>query len=168
MSKSIKFKNNNYLDSSGIMHSTGGSYNRQTLKSFLPQGSTDSAFYSTQYLQLGYIDCSLVEYSEWSNLTLLISSVFYGVQHWSTHLLTLAQADYIKAFYLKVGGNDRKFYYKKDTTNKRIYIYAYVTGGNGFGNWVVSLLSKWQCYWTTEIKHNITYESSWVEIGSIS
>ena len=44
----------------------------------------------------------------------------------------------------------------------------YVTVGNGFGNWVVTLLSKWQCNWTTEIIHNVSYENSWAEIGSIS
>lgn len=128
MSKSLKFKNNNYLDSSGIMHNTGGTYSRGTLKSFLPQGSTASAFYSTQYLQLGYVSCELAETNSWSNLTLLISSAFYGVQHWSTHLLTLAQASNVKGSYLKLGGNDRKFYYKKDTSNKRIYIYALCNG----------------------------------------
>lgn len=168
MSKSIKLKDDNYWDSRSIIHNISGAYSKVSLKEFLPAGSTKSPFYTTHYMKLGYISCALEGSSDWSNLTLLFSSTFYEAQHWSTHLLTLAQAKNIEANYIKIGGNNRNFFYKKDDTNKRIYIYAYVDGGNGFGNWIITLLSQWQCRWVTEIEFNVTKEDSWVEISAVS
>lgn len=168
MSKSIKLKDDNYWDSGSIIHNANGVYSKISLKEFLPKGTQETSSYSTHYMKLGYINCDLLTANNWSNLTLLFSSTFYGVQHWSTHLLTLAQANTIKANYIKIGGNDRKFFYKKDATNKRIYIYVYVDGGNGFGNWIITLLSQWQCSWVTDRGFNVTKEDSWVEISAVS
>lgn len=166
MGKKIKFANETYLDSSGIMHDRSGKHATRSLDAFLPKGSTQSSLYTTQYMQLGYFECSMVQYEGWSNLTLLVSSAFYGNQHWSTHLLTIAQAEDISANYVRVGGTSRQFFYKADTANKRVYLYVRVTGGNGFGNWSTTILNEWQCYWHLEVIQNIEYDSSWIQITS--
>lgn len=168
MSKSIKLKDNNYWDSSSVIHATNGYCHQTSLNQYLPSKYSGSAMYTTQFLQLGYINCDLLEYTNWTNITLLISSTFYGVQHWSTHLLTLAQAKYIQANYLKLGGNDRNFYYKVDETNKRIYLYAKCTGGNAFGNWNTTLLNHISSGWIPEMVCNVAQEDSWVEISAVS
>ena len=135
---------------------------------YLPSEFGYGAAYSTNFLQLGYIKCELIEWDKWANITLLVSSTFYGVQHWSTHLVTLGQAKYVQANYLKVGGNGRQFYYKIDETNKRIYLYAKVTGGNGFGNWNTVLLNNINCDWVKDIIYNVSKEDTWVEINAVS
>lgn len=164
MAKSIKFKNNHFLDTSGIIHSSNGAYGRFTIDKMLPVVSGQGPFYSTQYMQLGYISCDLSEQSNWSDIVLMVSSSFYGVQHWSNHIITIGQANSIKAGYMYLSGNSRNFYLKKDTTNKRIYLYAYVNGGNGFGTWSVNVLNKLSCNWTTEFVFNVNKEDSWEKI----
>ena len=167
MSKSIKLKNNTFWDSSSIIHKTNGNFNRRILSKYLPSNQSGTASYNTRFLQLGYINCSLSQNYGWTNITLLISSSFYGVQHWSTHLLTLAQSQYVKANYLKLGGNNREFYYKIDTANSRIYFYASCTGGNGFGNWNTKLLNDLNCEWVNEIITNVNKTDDWVEILAV-
>jgi hypothetical protein len=140
----------------------------QQVNKYLPGSHTSGPFYTTNYLQLGYIKCDLVEWADWSNITLLISSSFYGIQHWSTHLLTLAQANYVKASLLKVGGHDRTFFYKKDETNKRIYLYASCWGGNGYGDWNTTLQNNINCEWVEEVVYDVEYDSStWFTIEDI-
>lgn len=167
MAKSVKFTNDTYLNSEGVIHENGGTRNtKQPLKKLLPTGSNASNLYSTQYLQLGYFECSLVEYDGWSTVTLLVSSTFYGIQHWSTHMVTISQAGPVGAHQIRTAGNTREFYYKIDSTNKRVYLYARCTGGNGFGHWVVAPLTVWNCNWVTEVVQNVAYASSWVQIGT--
>ena len=155
-------------DSTLISHNTGGTYNIQMLSNYLPKGSAASAFYSSNYLQLGYISCNLSQENSWGALCLSIMNTFYGVQHWSSNIISLAVAHTVKPSQLYLGGDSRTFYYKIDTTNKRVYLYAYCTGGNGFGNWVISVINRWQCYWTTEIVHGVTREDSWQTINAVS
>lgn len=165
MGKSIKFTNDIYLNSQGVIHETGGTRNTKVpLNKLLTHGSNSSSLYSTQYLQLGYFECSLVEYDGWSTLTLLISSTFYGIQHWSTHVITIAQAGSVNANLIRAAGTTREFYYKIDSTNKRVYLYARCTGGNGFGHWVVSPLTIWNCNWVTEVVQNVDYDNTWTQI----
>lgn len=166
MSKTIKLKDDTYIDSSGIMHICEGMpYARATLKDYLPKVNMGSPLYTTHYMQLGYINCTLRQDAHWSNLTLCINGSFYGVQHWSTHILTIAQASNVKANAIKVGGDGRSFFYKVDSTNSRIYIYAGVWGGNGFGYWATSVLNRLCCSWVSEVVHNVEYEDTWVAIG---
>lgn len=168
MSKSIKFNGDTYLDSEGVNHSTRAEmYSRKKLSDLLPTGSNQSSLYSTNYLQLGYFECSGVAYTGWSTITLLISSTFYGVQHWSSHLVTIAQAGNIEASQIRIAGTSREIFYKNDSTNKRVYVYARCTGGNGFGHWSIAPLNIWNCNWVTEIVQNINYEDSWIQIGTI-
>ena len=138
------------------------------INKYLPGSYEPGPMYATNYLQLGYIECALVEWADWSNISLIVSSSFYGLQHWSTHLLTLAQANYIKANHIKVGGDDRSFFYKKDETNKRIYIYASCVGGNGFGNWNTTLQNNMYCQWVEEVVYNVEYDANtWITIENL-
>ncbi len=129
--------------------------------------STQSAGYTTHYMQLGYINVEAFTNNEkWGIATLLISHNFYYNQHYSSDIITIFWTQVVNAHRLKIvniGGNF-KFYFYKDETNKRIYIYAYVDGGNGFGYWNIKELSTQFGNFILDRKNNIEYNDSWTEI----
>lgn len=164
------YQNLEAITTDGIVSITNGlGYNKTPLKTFLPNNLSSGGTYgATQYMKIGYINCDLAINQNKSNISILVSSCFYDTQHWSTHILTIGQASSIKGNKLKLGGNDRTFYYLKDTTNKRINIYAYCSGGNGYGDWCTQVIGKFGCDFVQEFAYNITYSSTWTEITAVS
>ena len=138
--------------------------------SYLVDSHNDVGMYvtkDTHYLQLGYWICG----TGYDSLTLLVSSAFWGNQHGSCDLFYLQQDMHDDgkdttvqgAFYrTRLGGSYRReFYYHK--TNGRIYLYAYVTGGNSYGRWNVSVLqSPWPENWVNEKVMNCTRSTEWI------
>lgn len=114
----------------------------------------------THILQLGYWNCTY----KWDRATLLISSSFWGNQHGSADIIHISQdtntnsATTVQCTLcrtkLHIKGTDREFYYKIDNTNKRIYLYAKVIGGNGYGKWSICPILFEGGTWTTEAKSN--------------
>ena len=114
----------------------------------LYEASTNMGAYAssdTHILKLGYFNCS------WSydNLTLFITSAFWGNQHGSADIISIQQdlnnnsSGSIKhnIYRLHVGGSHiRTFYYKNDSSNNRVYLYVYVSGGNSYGRWNISTI----------------------------
>lgn len=124
-------------------------------------GGTGYVTNDTHIMQLGYMTCS----STYDSLTLQFQSAFGGNQHGSSDIIWLcqdlntngAQAVQVSACRLKIGyhGNNRIFYYKIDSTNKRVYLYVYVTGGNSYGRWISQIISSSNPnMWVSEIKFN--------------
>lgn len=146
----------NYAGSSSV----GGSANSAIKLTNLAGDNNNVGFYDstdTHILQLGYMQCT----SSYDNLTLLISSSFYGAQHGSTDIINIYQDrnadDNVHPVVNRVRmGSSRDFYYTIDNTNKRLYIYAKVTGGNSYGRWLVSTLQIMNASWVTELKKNQT------------
>lgn len=114
----------------------------------------------THILQLGYWNCT----GAYDRATLLISSSFWGNQHGSADIIHISQdtntnsATTVQCTLcrtkLHIKGTDREFYYKIDNTNKRIYLYAKVIGGNGYGKWSICPILFEGGTWTTEAKSN--------------
>ena len=125
---------------------------------------SDSQFYAsgdTHIMELGYLKCD----GSYQNLTLYITSAFWGNQHGSADFINIQQdtntnssatvQSYVHA--IRVGGNyDRTFYAYKDQTNKRLYLYVQVTGGNSYGKWNVSVIQCSSGYnaWVSEFGFN--------------
>lgn len=142
--------------------------NTSELNRYTPGDVSGSTFYTngdTHYMKLGYIKCTLSVNDAYSNISLLISSAFYGIQHWSTDVVTIAQAQYVDSFSQRLGGNERQFYYSIDTTNKRINLYVAVWGGNGFGTWNVTVLNDMRATWVDEREFNLTKGSTWLQVN---
>lgn len=167
MSRSLKFKNNNYLDSSGIVD-TGhgvGNYNRIKLSDFKGRFA-GTPFYTTHYIELGYLNISNKQDAHWSYFTLLVNSTFYGVQHCSGNIISLYTAQIVRGYNIKIGGNyNRQFYYWNDTSTNRLYLYAYCDGGNGFGYWGTKILDIYNCGWVPTFVANVTKTDAWVSIN---
>ena len=103
--------------------------------------------------------------NSYDSLTLQIQSAFWGNQHGSSDIISISQDTnnnstgtvQYKASRLKIGNTNqnRIFYAKADNTNKRLYLYVYVTGGNGYGRWVTQIISASSTnMWVSEIKTN--------------
>lgn len=130
-------------------------------------GSSD-----THILKLGYWNCT----GSYDNLTLLVSSSFWGNQHGSTDIITLRQdlndnsGDSVKCSCnrVKLMSSDRTFYYNIDQTNRRVYLYVYVTGGNSYGKWNTSVLQSDGGSWVSEFAANQPNQSSFVTISEIT
>lgn len=123
----------------------------------------------THYMCLGYMNCT----GNYDALTLLITSAFWGNQHGSQDIITIQQSTNTNSTAvvqptvgrLRLGGStERSFYYYKDNTNLRLYLYVYVTGGNSYGKWNISYLGG-NASWVTAHSTNVTKGSSWVTIG---
>lgn len=114
----------------------------------------------THYMEIGYLDCSSPVYQ---NAVLLISSAFWGNQHGSIDIISIQQdrsangdSKPIKCgvYQLHCGGSHlRDFYYKKDDTNYRLYLYVHVTGGNSYGKWKTSIIQS-NAIWHQEYAFN--------------
>lgn len=128
-------------------------------------GSQMYATGDTHILELGYLKCD----ASYQNLTLYVTSAFWGNRHGSADFVNIQQdiagdTPAVKANIraIRIGGShDRVFYAVKDQTNKRLYIYVKVEGGNSYGKWNVSVVqcSSGYAAWVSEITANVPLPS---------
>lgn len=123
----------------------------------------------THYMCLGYMNCT----DFYDSLTLLVTSAFWGNQHGSQDIITIQQSTntndtariQTNVGRLRLGGSyERSFYYYKDDSRFRLYLYVYVIGGNSYGRWNISYLGG-NATWVTDHQENVTKSSSWIGIG---
>ena len=124
----------------------------------------------THYMCLGYMNCT----DSYDCLTLLVTSAFWGNQHGSQDIITIQQSTnsddtariQTTVGRLRLGGSsyNRSFYYYKDDSRFRLYLYVYVIGGNAYGRWNISYLGG-NATWVTDHQENVTKSSSWIDIG---
>lgn len=131
--------------------------------SYMTYTSNRSAYASsdTHILQLGYF----VTDGLYNNCTILVSSAFWGNQHGSSDIINYQQSNntndtaaiHVTMSRIRIGGSvGRKFYYKADNANNRVYLYVYVTGGNSYGRWNTTVLqsSALTTYWRPSMSEN--------------
>lgn len=123
----------------------------------------------THYMCLGYMNCT----GSYDSLTLLVTSAFWGNQHGSQDIITIQQSTntndtariQTNVGRLRLGGSyERSFYYYKDDSRFRLYLYVYVIGGDSYGRWNISYLGG-NATWVTDHQENVTKSSSWIGIG---
>lgn len=114
----------------------------------------------THILKLGYFTCTKV----YDNLVLLITSSFYGAQHGSSDIITAYQDSNGGSIHLVINrirlGSSREFYYKIDEANSRIWLYAYVKGGNSYGQWNISTIQQCNTQWNNDLVKNFSLSES--------
>lgn len=149
-----------------------GNASSATTSSMLKTSDWQGTFYvpsDTHYMCLGYMNCT----GSSDSLTLLVTSAFWGNQHGSQDIITIQQSTNTDdtariqptVGRLRLGGStERTFYYYKDNSSFRLYLYVYVTGGNGYGRWNISYLGG-NATWVTDQQTNVTKSSSWITIG---
>lgn len=122
----------------------------------------------THYMCLGYMNCT----DSYDCLTLLVTSAFWDNQHGSQDIITIQQSTNTDGTAmiqttvgrLRLGGSyERSFYYYKDDSRFRLYLYVYVIGGNAYGRWNISYLGG-NATWVTNHQENVTKSSSWIGI----
>lgn len=155
----VKSHTHNYAGSS----SAGGSAN--SAMKLVAIDSKDVGFYVTNdshILKLGYVTCN----GSYGSAVLLVSSTFYGAQHGSTdiihiynHLIGDVTVVATNLGRTRVSGS-RDFYYSIDATNKRVYLYVKVTGGNSYGVWNISTLQIVNISWATSLEANQTLKDA--------
>lgn len=137
----------------------------------------DSQFYvtnDTHVMKYGYLKCD----GSYQNITLLVTSAFWGNQHGSAYLINFQQdtnndssgSIHFTAQAIKIGGNaTREYYAYADQTNKRLYLYGKVTGGNSYGKWNVSVLQSSGGYddWVSDFAYNQNLPSGYSTISQI-
>lgn len=143
-----------------------------TTSSMLKTANWNGAMYvpsDTHYMCLGYMNCT----DSYDCLTLLVTSAFWGNQHGSQDIITIQQSTntndtariQTNVGRLRLGGShERSFYYYKDDSRFRLYLYVYVIGGNAYGRWNISYLGG-NATWVTDHQENVTKSSSWIGIG---
>lgn len=143
-----------------------------TTSSMLKTANWNGAMYvpsDTHYMCLGYMNCT----GSYDSLTLLVTSAFWGNQHGSQDIITIQQSTntndtariQTNVGRLRLGGSyERSFYYYKDDSRFRLYLYVYVIGGNSYGMWNISYLGG-NATWVTNHQENVTKSSSWIGIG---
>lgn len=149
-----------------------GSAEFANLIKYYQQGSQFYASGDTHIMELGYLKCD----GSFQNLTLYITSAFWGNQHGSADFINIQQdtntnssatvQSYVHA--IRVGGNyDRTFYAYKDQTNKRLYLYVQVIGGNSYGKWNVSVIQCSSGYnaWVSEFGFNKTLPTGYETVS---
>ncbi|MCW4124079.1 hypothetical protein [Segatella copri] len=149
-----------------------GNASSATTSSMLKTADWWGAMYvpsDTHYMCLGYMNCT----GSYDSLTLLVTSAFWGNQHGSQDIITIQQSTNTDdtariqptVGRLRLGGStERTFYYYKDNSSFRLYLYVYVTGGNSYGRWNISYLGG-NATWVTAQQANVTKSSSWITIG---
>lgn len=143
-----------------------------TTSSMLKTANWNGGMYvpsDTHYMCLGYMNCT----DSYDCLTLLVTSAFWGNQHGSQDIITIQQSTntndtariQTNVGRLRLGGSyERSFYYYKDDSRFRLYLYVYVIGGNAYGRWNISYLGG-NATWVTDHQENVTKSSSWIGIG---
>ena len=117
----------------------------------------------THILKLGYWKCT----NTFDSLTLLFSSSFWGNQHGSSDIIYLRQdlndngsgtvrCTLSRTCLMRYETTDREFYYVTDNTNRRVYLYVKVHGGNSYGKWSTSVLQSTNDNWVSEYAVNQT------------
>ena len=149
-----------------------GNASSATTSSMLKTADWRGAMYvpsDTHYMCLGYMYCT----GSYDSLTLLVTSAFWGNQHGSQDIITIQQSNNTNdtariqttVGRLRLGGStERTFYYYKDNSSFRLYLYVYVTGGKAYGRWNISYLGG-NATWVTAHQENVTKSSSWITIG---
>lgn len=142
--------------------SAGGSANSANKLLSHEMGNVMYVSGDTHILKLGYWKCT----NTFDNLNLLISSSFWGNQHGSADIITLRQdlndnsSGTVKCTLSRTClmrySPDREFYYIIDNTNRRVYLYVSVYGGNSYGKWSVSVLQNTNDNWISECAANQT------------
>ena len=128
----------------------------------------------THVMKYGYLKCD----GSFQNITLLVTSAFLGNQHGSAYLINLQQdtndtgsgSIHFTAQAIKIGGNaTREYYAYADQTNKRLYLYGKVTGGNSYGKWNVTVLQSSGGYdnWVSDFAYNQSLPSGYSTISQI-
>ena len=142
-----------------------------TTSSMVKTANWDGGLYvpsDTHYMCLGYMNCT----DSCDCLTLLVTSAFWGNQHGSQDIITIQQSTNARdtariqttVGRLRLGGShERSFYYYKDDSSFRLYLYVYVRGGNSYGRWNISYLGG-NATWVTDHQKNVTKSSSWIGI----
>lgn len=142
-----------------------------TTSSMLKTSNWNGGMYvpsDTHYMCLGYMNCT----GSYDCLTLLVTSAFWGNQHGSQDIITIQQStntNYTARIQTNVGrlrlggSHERSFYYYKDDSRFRLYLYVYVIGGNSYGRWNISYLGG-NATWVTDHQENVTKSSSWIDI----
>lgn len=142
-----------------------------TTSSMLKTSNWNGGMYvplDTHYMCLGYMNCT----GSYDCLTLLVTSAFWGNQHGSQDIITIQQSTntndtariQTNVGRLRLGGShERSFYYYKDDSRFRLYLYVYVIGGNSYGRWNTSYLGG-NATWVTDHQENVTKSSSWIGI----
>ena len=153
-----------------------GNASSATKLNFEVLGNIGYASNDTHYLKLGYFDAT----TSYDNIVLLFTCAFWGNQHGSTNIISIQQdrndnsdSKPIKCTCnnLYLNGTDRKFYYKIDDTNHRLYLYVYVTGGNSYGKWNTSIIQSnviWHQEYATNQSNSGLIEISKTLIGNLS
>lgn len=142
------------------------------LINYYQQGSQRYVSGDTHIMELGYLKCN----NSYQNLTLYITSAFWGNQHGSADFVNIQQdtntndSDTVQSYAhaIRVGGNyDRTFYAYKDQTNKRLYLYVQVIGGNSYGKWNVSVIQCSSGYnaWVSEFGFNKTLPTGYETVS---
>lgn len=143
-----------------------------TTSSMLKTSNWNGGMYvpsDTHYMCLGYMNCT----GDYDCLTLLVTSAFWANQHGSQDIITIQQSTNANdtariqttVGRLRLGGStERTFYYYKDNSSFRLYLYVNVTGGNAYGRWIISYLGG-NATWVTDHQENVTKSSSWIGIG---
>lgn len=143
-----------------------------TTSSMLKTANWNGGMYvpsDTHYMCLGYMNCT----GSYDCLTLLVTSAFWGNQHGSQDIITIQQSTNTNdtariqttVGRLRLGGSyERSFYYYKDDSRFRLYLYVYVIGGDSYGRWNISYLGG-NATWVTDHQENVTKSSSWIGIG---
>lgn len=151
--------------------SSAGNANTATTSSMLKTANWNGGMYvssDTHYMCLGYMNCT----GYYDSLTLLVTSAFWGNQHGSQDIITIQQSTntydtptiQTTVGRLRLGGSyERSFYYYKDDSRLRLYLYVYVIGGNSYGKWNISYLGG-NTTWVTAHQENVTKSSSWIGI----
>ncbi len=126
---------------------------------------TSYASNDTHIMQLGYFTRS----KGYNNSTILVTSAFWGNQHGSADIINMNQdsngSNTQDLWRVRISDkSNRKFYFK--ISNDRIYLYAYVTGGNQYGRWNITELqgSSNTAHWVSEYLFNQS-SSGLTEIG---
>ena len=142
------------------------------LINYYQQGSQRYVSGDTHIMELGYLKCN----NSYQNLTLYITSAFWGNQHGSADFVNIQQdtntndSDTVQSYAhaIRVGGNyDRTFYTYKDQINKRLYLYVQVIGGNSYGKWNVSVIQCSSGYnaWVSEFGFNKTLPTGYETVS---
>lgn len=142
------------------------------LINYYQQGGQRYVSGDTHIMELGYLKCD----NSYQNLTLYITSAFWGNQHGSADFINVQQDTNTNnsatvqsyAHAIRVGGNyDRTFYTYKDQTNKRLYLYVQVIGGNSYGKWNVSVIQCSSGYntWVSEFDFNKTLPTGYETVS---
>lgn len=157
---------------SNISVSHASNADTATTSSMLKTANWNGGIYvpsDTHYMCLGYMNCT----NSYDCLTLLVTSAFWGNQHGSQDIITIQQSTNTNntariqttVGRLRLGGSyERSFYYYKDDSRFRLYLYVYVIGGNSYGRWNISYLGG-NATWVTDHQENVTKSSSWIGIG---